>query len=202
MLVPVLASTAGGLWLTSFILTRALYAMGRERLVPAGFSRLNRNRVPHVAIVVALGLAGVVCAFELLVSSLGSFFSLVLSAAGFFLLAEFFLDSVTAVVFLTVGHRRLPGVHLRPHGHRALLVGALCSSTVMGALLVAFLVEGPRAIGGGIDEILGALCGLGLAFAWWTRRRTLVPVTFDGADAPPTRPSAPMNTAPAGPVEP
>ena len=198
MLVPVLASTAGGLWLTSFILTRALYAMGRERLVPAGLSRLSRRRVPHVAIVATLGLAGVVCAFELLVSSLGSFFSLVLSAAGFFLLAEFFLDSVTAVVFLTVGHRRLPEVRLRPHGHRALLGGALCSSLVMGALLVAFFVYGPRAIGAGIDEILGALCGLGLAFSWWTRRRTLAPVTFDGKDPSTAPPHAPMDAAPAG----
>jgi amino acid transporter len=197
MLVPVLASTAGGLWLTSFILTRALYAMGRERLVPAGFARLNRHRVPHVATVAALGLAGIVCTLELLVSSLTSFFGLVLSAAGFFLLAEFFLDSLTAVVFLATGHRRLPEVRLRPHGHRALLAGALLSSIVMGALLVAFFVYGPRAIGGGIDETLGALCGLGLAFAWWTRRRTLAPVRFDGADAPATPPATPVGTAPA-----
>lgn len=198
MLVPVLASTAGGLWLTSFILTRALYAMGRERLVPAALSGLNRRRVPHIATIGSLGLAGVVCALELLVSSLGSFFALVLSAAGFFLLAEFFLDSITAVVFLTVGHRRLPEVSLRPHGHRALLAGSLCSTTVMGALLVAFFVYGPRAIGGGIDETLGALCGLGLAFAWATRRRTLAPVAFDGTDAPKTpssRPRAPAATA-------
>ncbi|MHB1487835.1 MAG: APC family permease, partial [Acidimicrobiales bacterium] len=49
MLIPILLSTAGGLWLTSFILTRALYAMGRERLIPSGFARLNRRHVPHVA---------------------------------------------------------------------------------------------------------------------------------------------------------
>ncbi|MHB1929326.1 MAG: APC family permease, partial [Acidimicrobiales bacterium] len=99
MLIPVLASTAGGLWLTSFILTRALFAMGREKLIPSGFARLNRHHAPHVAILAALGLAAVVVALQLFVSSLGSFFTLVLSAAGFFLLAEFFLDSVTAAVF-------------------------------------------------------------------------------------------------------
>jgi amino acid transporter len=54
MLIPILLSTAGGLWLTSYILTRALFAMGRERLIPAGFGRLNRHHVPHVAIVVTL----------------------------------------------------------------------------------------------------------------------------------------------------
>ena len=41
------------------------------------------------------------------------------------------------------------------------------------ALLVSFFVYRPRAIGAGIDETLGALCGLGLAFAWWTRRPAL-----------------------------
>jgi len=36
MLIPILLSTAGGLWLTSYILTRALFAMGRERLIRPG----------------------------------------------------------------------------------------------------------------------------------------------------------------------
>jgi amino acid transporter len=182
MLIPILASTAGGLWLTSFILTRALYAMGRERLVPTSFAKLNRHHVPHVAIVSSLGLAALVCALQLIVSSLGSFFDLVLSAAGFFLLAEFFLDSVTAMVFLTVGHNRLPDVQLRPHGHRVLLLGAVFSSVVMGALLVTFFAYGPRAIGSGIDETLAALLGLGFAFAWWTKHRAVVPVPFAGHD--------------------
>jgi amino acid transporter len=183
ILVPILGSTAGGLWLTSFILTRALFAMGREGLLPKSFAKLNRYRVPHVAIVCSLGLAAIVCALQLFVSSLGSFFNLVLSAAGFFLLAEFFLDSVTVVVFLTVGHRRLPDVQLRPHAHPLLLIGAVFSSLIMGSLLVAFFIYGPRAIGGGIDETLAVLLALGLAFAWWTRRRALVPVVFDGLDA-------------------
>ena len=182
ILIPILASTAGGLWLTSFILTRALYAMGRERLVPRQFARLNGARVPHVAILASLGAAGLVCALQLFVSSLGSFFSLLLSAAGFFLLAEFFLDSITAVVFLTRGHKSLPDVALQPHGHPVLLLGALFSSVMMGFLLVGFFVYGPRAFGSGTDEMLGVLLGLGLAFVWWTRRRARAPVVFDGMD--------------------
>jgi len=182
MLVPILLSTAGGLWLTSFILTRALYSMGRENLIPSGFARLNRFRVPHVAIIASLGTAAVVVALQLFVSSLGSFFDLVLSAAGFFLLAEFFLDSVTAVVFLGVGHRRLPDVGLHPHSHRVLFFGSVFSSVVMGSMLIAFFVYGPRAIGAGIDETIAALLGLGLAFAWWTRRRTSKPFVFAGHD--------------------
>jgi hypothetical protein len=52
----------------------------------------------------------------------------------------------------------------------------------MGLLLVGFFVYGPRAFGGGIDETLGVLLGLGFAFAWWTRRRAREPVTFEGGD--------------------
>ena len=39
--------------------------MGRERLIPSSFGKLNRNQVPHVAIVTALGLAAVVVAMQL-----------------------------------------------------------------------------------------------------------------------------------------
>ena len=190
MLIPILLSTAGGLWLTSFILTRALYAMGRERLIPSGFARLNRRRVPHVAILATLGSALVVVAAQLFVSSLSSFFDLVLSGAGFFLLAEFFLDSVTAGVFLTVGHRRLPDVQINPHRHRLLLLGSLFSSVVMGALLVAFFVYGPRAVGGGVDQILAVLLVLGVAFAWVTRKRTTPSFVFTGKDEAGTAASA------------
>jgi len=182
MLIPILASTAGGLWLTTYILTRALYAMGRERLIPPVFSRLNRRNVPHVAIISSLGLALLVVALQVFVTSLGSFFNLVLSAAGFFLLAEFFLDSVTATVFLTVGHRRMPEMNLNPHAHRWLRAGAIFSSIVMGALLIAFFIYGPKAIGDGIDQTIAILLVLGLAFAWWTKRRTTGTVTFQGGD--------------------
>jgi amino acid transporter len=183
MLIPILLSTAGGLWLTSFILTRAMYAMGRERLIPASFGKLNRHDVPHVAIVTALGLAVVVVGLQLFVSSLGSFFNLVLSGAGFFLLAEFFLDSVTATIFLTTGHKRLPDVELQPHSHRLLTVGSICSSVVMGALLVAFFIYGPKAIGGGIDQTFAVLLALGVVFTWWTGRRRAATFHFDGEDA-------------------
>ncbi len=182
MLIPVLLSTAGGLWLTSYILTRAMYAMGREQLVPAVFGKLNHHRVPHVAITVTLGAALAVVAAQLFISSLSSFFVLVLSAAGFFLLAEFFIDSLTAGVFLTVGHRKMPDVQLHRHGHRLLLVGSLFSTAVMGALLVGFFLVGPHAIGGGVDWIFGVLLVLGLVFAWLTRKRGAAAFRFAGDD--------------------
>ncbi len=197
MLVPILASTAGGLWLTSFILTRAMYAMGRERVIPARFAKLNRHHVPHVAIGATLGLAAVVVALQLFVSSLGSFFTLVLSGAGFFLLAEFFLDSVTATVFLTRGHTHFPDVRLQPHSHRLLLAGAAFSSVVMGALLVAFFVYGPKAIGAGVDQTFAILLVAGVGFAWWSKRRSTSTYNFAGEDS-----NAPSATAPAAKILP
>jgi amino acid transporter len=182
MLVPILASTAGGLWLTTYILTRALYAMGRENLIPGSFGRTSSRGVPHVATIVVLALTLVVVGLQTFVTSLGSFFALVLSAAGFFLLAEFFLDSITAVVFLTRGHRRVPGVGLGSIQHRWLLVGATFSSLVMGTLLVLFFVYGPKAIGSGIDQTLAALIGLGVVFSWLTGRRHRELVVFPGDD--------------------
>ena len=181
MLVPILLSTAGGLWLTSFILSRALFAMGREKLVPSGFAKLNRHHVPHVAILASLGSAAVVVALQLFVTSLGTFFTLVLSGAGFFLLAEFFLDSLTAVVFLTVGHRQLVDGPRQRHSHPVLLIGALFSSLIMGLLLIAFFVYGPAAIGAGVDQLFAALLALGVVFAWWTKHRHVATYRFDDA---------------------
>jgi amino acid transporter len=181
MLVPILCSSAGGMWLVAYTLIRAMYAMGRENLISPAFARLNRQRVPHIATIAVFGAAALVVAFQLLVSSLATFFSLVLSAAGFFLLAEFFLDSVTALVFLTVGHRRIPGLErLRPLAHRLLLAGSALSTVILGALLVAFFFYGPIGIGHGIDQIIAAMLGIGVAFTWWTRRRTTGLVAFAG----------------------
>ena len=185
ILIPIVASTAGGLWLTTYILTRALYAMGRENLIPKRFGKTSRRGVPHFATVSVLVLALVVVGIETLVSSLSSFFALVLSAAGFFLLAEFFLGSLTAVVFLTRGHRKLPDVAIAPHDHRWLLVGAIFSSIVMGALLGLFFVYGPRAIGSGIDQIVAVLLGLGVVFSWLTGRRRPRLVSFIGDEIEP-----------------
>jgi amino acid transporter len=182
ILIPIIASTAGGLWLTTYILTRALYAMGRENLIPGGFAKTSKRGVPHVATISVLLLTLVVVSLQTFLTSLGSFFALVLSAAGFFLLAEFFLDSITAVIFLTRGHRRLPDVRIRPHEHRLLLAGAVFSSLVMGALLVLFFFYGPRAIGNGIDQTLAVLIGLGVVFSWLTGLRRPRLVVFPGEE--------------------
>ncbi len=181
MLIPVLASTAGGLWLTSFILTRALYAMGREGIVPSPFAKLSNRQVPHVAIIIILGMAFTVTGLQTIFSSLSSFFSLVLSGAGFFLVVEFFLDSLTASVFLTTGHRKLADFQMSPHAHSALLVGSIISATMFGGLIVAFFIYGPKIIGSSIDKILLVLLALGVVFSW-LKRRNGDQVEFAGKD--------------------
>jgi hypothetical protein len=45
-------------------------------------------------------------------------------------------------------------------------------------------VVGPRAIGSGIDWVLGVLLALGVVFAWATRRRSLEPHVFEGTSVP------------------
>lgn len=185
MLIPVLASTAGGLWLTSFILIRALHAMGREGLVPRSFSKINRNGVPGFATVVTLGCAFVVTLTQVLFSSLGSFFGLVLSAAGFFLVAEFFLDSVTATVFLHRMHGDKPE-GLQSHGHKVLYVGAILSAASFLLLMIGFFIYGPRAIGGSIDYVIGILIVVGIAFAIFAKRHNNVFI-FHASDVSPAR---------------
>ena len=181
MLVPILCSSAGAMWLVAYTLIRAMYAMGRENLISPVFAKLNRQRVPHVATIGVFGAAALIVAFQLFVSSLETLFSLVLSAAGFFLIAEFFLDSVTAVVFLTLGRRRLPDVQQPPfRARRLLLVGSVLSTAILGALLVAFFFYGPIGIGHGIDQTIAILLGIGLAFTWWTTRRSTSVVVFAG----------------------
>lgn len=180
MLIPVLASTAGGLWLTSFILIRALHAMGREGLVPKSFSKINKNGVPGFATIVTLGCAFVVTLAQTLFSSLGSFFGLVLSAAGFFLVAEFFLDSVTATVFLYRMHGN-KAENTETHGHKVLLAGAMISATAFLALMAGFFIYGPRAVGGSIDYVMAVLILIGIAFAIFAKRHNNVYI-FHGTD--------------------
>lgn len=192
ILIPVLGSTAGGMWLTSFILIRALYSMGREGLIPRRFGGVDARQIPRFATLVVMAAAMIVVALQTLVSSLSSFFTLVLSTAGFFLIAEFFLDSLTATVFLRRVHRHDErtmslaaeggGRPLPPHGHRAMYAGASVSTLLFGSLLIAFLGYGPSAVGGSIDVVIAALLGVGVLFVV-SRRRTAVPVHFAGDEA-------------------
>ncbi|WP_338603010.1 APC family permease [Sulfolobus tengchongensis] len=97
--VAIITSTASSLWLTEFILTRVWYAAGREGLLPSIFAWTSEKfKSPWFAIAIATMAEIVVQLLELTSASVQSFFGLVLTTAGAFLLAEFGMDSITATI--------------------------------------------------------------------------------------------------------
>ncbi len=181
ILIPVLASTAGGLWLTSFILIRAFYAMGREGLVPASFAKTNKRSSPSVATLVTVGAAFTVTMLQTLFSSLNSFFGVILSAAGFFLVLEFFLDSVTATVFLRRFHKADSDSGPSPHHHRLLTWLSGLASVMFFAFMLGFVFYGPKAIGSQIDYVIAIAIVLGVVFVRATANRNHI-YYFHGSD--------------------
>ncbi|MCY0875870.1 MAG: APC family permease [Firmicutes bacterium] len=166
ILVPILASTAGSLWLTGYILIRAMYAMGRDRLLPRWFAQLNRQGAPGVATWVVFVALWVVTILQLFVSSLDTFFAVILSAAGFFLTLEFMLDSVTATVFLWRQHAR------HPHAHRAMAISSAITGLYLGGVLIAFLLLSPRIISPWTDGAVTVLLVAGGVFTVYRGKHT------------------------------
>ncbi|PWI58729.1 APC family permease [Sulfoacidibacillus thermotolerans] len=171
ILIPILASTAGSLWLTGYILIRALYAMGRDRLLPQSFARLNRRGSPVVATLVVFIVLWLITMLQLFASSLETFFAVVLSAAGFFLTLEFTLDSLTASIFLWKMHRKRHIGDMTWHAHRVMRVGSMFTTLYLGAVLIAFLVLSPQVISPWSDYAVFVLLALGVVFMLMPRKQ-------------------------------
>ncbi len=139
--LAVIISTATSLWLTAFILSRAWYAMGRDGLLPRSFARIHhRFGSPWVAVAVITVAEVAVQLSELTSSSVFAFFSLVLTAAGIFLLAEFALDGVSATVLFGRRHAGR-GWEARPlHLHTVYRWLAPITAAAMFAIIVIGLV--------------------------------------------------------------
>ncbi|MHB1628479.1 MAG: APC family permease [Bacilli bacterium] len=184
ILIPILASTAGSLWLTGYILIRALYAMGRDRLLPGWVAKLNRHGSPGVATFIVFAALWLIVILQLFVSSLASFFAIILSAAGFFLTLEFMLDSFTATVFLWRQHQRGCGETAPTHSHRVMAIGSAVTTLYLLTVLIAFLVLSPRVISPWSDYAAIGLLAAGVLFALYPRKRgqKLHIVHFDGED--------------------
>ncbi|WP_258112637.1 APC family permease [Alicyclobacillus sp. SP_1] len=185
ILIPVLASTAGSLWLTAYILIRGLFAMGRDGMIARWFGRLNRRGVPAVATWVIFAAAWAVMTLQLFVSSLGVFFNIVLSTAGFFLIFEFMLDNLTASIFLWRRHDT-NDLHQRAqtrHAHRLMLVVSAFTTVYLLALLGCFLVVGAQTISPWVDVLLGLLIVAGILFARRKKAPTqsAVDIPFSGS---------------------
>ncbi len=184
--LAVIISTASSLWLTAFILSRAWYAMGRDGLLPKPFARVHaRFKSPWVAVAVITVAEVAVQLSELTSSSVFAFFSLVLTAAGIFLLAEFALDSVSATVQFRGRHRGLGLEAPGPHVHSIyrwlapitagamftmILLGFLTNATLLyasaGLLIPAvyFVARSRRAPGLGVPLEVGAPLGAGVEY--------------------------------------
>ena len=169
ILVPILASTAGSLWLTSFILTRALYSMGRDRLLPRRFARVNPHGAPAFSTWAVLGGVWIVLVLQLFATSLNTFFSAVLASAGFFLTLEFALDNLTATVFLWRIHDLTPH-RLGRHSHRFMKFGALFAAVYLACVMIAFLRFGPGLVAPWLDAVIAAGMAFGLVFMALPRR--------------------------------
>ncbi|AUW93916.1 amino acid permease [Sulfobacillus thermotolerans] len=164
-IVPIVASTAGSLWLTTFILSKALYAMARDRILPRFFVMKNSAQSPTWTIVVPLVLGWTIVSLQLLVASLASVFNLVLSTAGFFLILEFLFDSLSAAVFLTRIHHH--GLHGITHQHRGLQIISYVTTTWFAVVISIFLIYGPAAIGRSIDALVAIMLAGGIIFTFW-----------------------------------
>ncbi|MGK9452883.1 APC family permease [Acidithiobacillus caldus] len=174
MRIAVISSTAGSLWLTTFILSRALFAMGRDRTMPRFFMQLNETRAPHWAIVVPIFLAISVVSLQLFFPSTRSLFNLVLSAAGFFLVTEFLLDGLNMVYFLSLGcHRWQPHEDGKwsPHRHWALFLASIVVVLSLSAVELLFLYYGPLDIAPGIDTTVLVLLVAGVCYVSYLRWR-------------------------------
>lgn len=181
--IAIIASTAGSLWLTTFILSRALFSMARDRILPRWLSHLNRHKVPKWAIVLPVaGSVGIVLG-QIVVPQMTNLFALVLSSAGFFLVAEFFLDSVNMLIFLLRQHHLVRHT-LKPHHHLLLLFGSTMVALSLGTLAILFFRFGPKYIGSGIDRVTALMLITGIAYVLWLRRQSAhqQTVVFDPED--------------------
>lgn len=136
--LAVIISTASSLWLTAFILSRAWFALGRDGLLPGAFARLHRRfQSPWISVAVITSAEVGVQLTELTSSSVFAFFSVVLTAAGIFLMLEFSLDAISATVGLRKAHRALAMEHgaLR-HSHPFYRIVAPVTAGGMLAIVV------------------------------------------------------------------
>ncbi|UOF92813.1 APC family permease [Fodinisporobacter ferrooxydans] len=170
ILVPILASTVGSLWLTGYILIRSLFVMGRDRLIPYRFAKLNRHGVPSYATLVILLTVWLVTLLQLFISSFASFFNVILSTAGFFLTLEFMLDSLTATIFLWQKHDENRAHTLKPHSHFWMRIGSLFTTVYLSAVIVGFLILSPKIISPWIDRVILVLILFGFVFVIFPRK--------------------------------
>lgn len=153
----VLISLMASLQATVVYLSRSVYAMGRDGVLPAPIGRLDHRGTPGASIVL---VTLVVLAFTLstgLSKSARDAYDVVLNGSAIFLGALFmFSTAAVARTFLRDAHARLTGVAV-----------PLCATVLLGAILVVAVLQSDPPTR--IFIVAGTLAGLPLA-AWRSRR--------------------------------
>ena len=155
--VTVLASLAASLQATLIYMSRSLFAMGRDGLVPASLGRLDRRGVPVVAVLGLTGLGVVFCLASGLLPSVKAGFDLVLSGTSVFLGVLFLLSAAASVrVFKTErGARWLSGAGLPG-----------VATVALAGILVAAVAGSDRPT----QAFIAASAVIGLPIAIWRGR--------------------------------
>jgi amino acid transporter len=158
IVATVLISTAATLWTTVLYLSRSVYAMGRDGVLPHFFGRLDARALPTPSLLLVFVC---VTAFTLATGfwpTAASVLNLVLNGTSVFLGALFCMSALAAIKLLA-GRRGEPPL-------QAIYVpafGALALATIVGIDIAQ-----SEPVTRGIE--LGGL-GLGIPFAWLEARR-------------------------------
>lgn len=158
IVATVLVSTAATLWTTVLYLSRSVYAMGRDGILPRAFGALDRRAVPMNSLLLVFVC---VTAFTLVTGfwpTAASVLDLVLNGTSVFLGALFCLSALSAIKLLarTPGESRMQRLVIPAFGAAAL--AAIIAIDVAQSDATTRFIE----IGGLI---------LGVPFALWRGRR-------------------------------
>ncbi len=154
--VTVLASLMASLQTTLVYLSRSLFAMGRDGLVPHPLGRLDRRGEPAAAIGLVTAVSLAFCLAAGLSPSAGAAFAFALQGTAWFLGALFVLSAAAAVrVFHGEASSRWSGV---------ILPGS--AALVLGAILLVSLVGDDT----GTRGFIGLSAIIGLPLALWRGR--------------------------------
>lgn len=153
IITTVLVSTSSTLWTTILYLSRSVYAMGRDGVLPGGLGRLDARREPLAALA-AVGVLVTLC--ELLTGfspTAAAALTAVLDASSVFL-GLLFIWSAASAVRLFAGRRQwLWGGVVAPLVGLVTLGGVIAATIAFGERFMAYIA-------------LGGVC-LGVPFALW-----------------------------------
>ena len=147
--IAVIASTASSLWLTTYILSRAWYAMSREKLFPRQFGYINRERKSPYANLLMIGIAAEsINTVMLFVPSIEGFFAELLSISGIFLMMEFGIDAFTGI-YLYSRRRQISRKHMYLAvsifsftGFSIMILFGLITDTIFLILFIIMMIPG------------------------------------------------------------